>query len=167
MRPMEIPTTRDATGAMLHAIPVPPAALPRVPPEALLAAWRRASRAAELHRWGPVRHLAFAGAAGALSLTDQDACCWAESVDAAEGLETLPGMALCLRLLALVELLGRARWAAGMFDIGPLGIELHPSLLAAAARQPLGADARFDAEGFRRLLSRSLPAGESRCAAPL
>jgi hypothetical protein len=78
-------------------------------------------------------------------------------VDRCADLGTLPGLAACLRLLALVEVMGRAAWLAGMFDVTPQGVDLHPALLRAAAAMPLDAGARFDAEELRRLLSRGLP----------
>ncbi len=69
------------------------------------------------------------------------------------------GLAVCLRLLALVDVLGRARWLTGMFRVTAEGIDLHPELLRAAAAMPLDAAARFDETGLRRLLSRSIPSG--------
>ncbi|MFC7552103.1 hypothetical protein ACFQU7_07350 [Pseudoroseomonas wenyumeiae] len=88
-----------------------------------------------------------------LALADADAACWAEAVDRLAGLDTLPGLALCLRLLALVDLLGRARWMGGLFAIGRDGIEIHPALLAAAATQGLDVAGRFDESEMKRLLS--------------
>ncbi len=162
----EIPTHRAPDGAVTHAVPVPPERLPPVDPGDLLAAWAVARRAAALHRWGPPRALVFTpgrdGAEGLrLAIADADAGCWAEAIDATVGLETLTGLALCLRLLALVEVLTRARWLAGLFDVSPEGIDLHPALLAAAASMPLDAAARFDESGLRRLLCRPLPQGSA------
>jgi hypothetical protein len=57
--------------------------------------------------------------------------------------------------------MGRAAFLAGLFDIGPGGVELHPALLRAAATMPLDAGARFDAEALRRLLSRQIASGVS------
>jgi hypothetical protein len=147
-------------GALTYAIATPPECLPAVPPGQLLAAWAMARRAAALERWGPLRQMVFhrEGAPPTeLVIADADAGCWAEAVDSEVGLDTLPGLALCLRLLALIEVLTRARWASGMFDITPDGIDLHPALLRAAASMPLDASARFDEPGLRRLLSRPLP----------
>ena len=79
-------------------------------------------------------------------------------MDRGADLGTLPGLAICLRLLALVEVMARATWLAGMFDVTAEGVELHPSLLRAAASMPLDAGARFDADALRRLLSRRLAA---------
>ena len=83
------------------------------------------------------------------------------AIDAAVGLETLRGLALCLRLLALVEVLTRAAWLGPLYDVTPEGIDLHPALLSAAATMPLDAAARFDEAGLRRLLSRPLPQGSA------
>jgi hypothetical protein len=161
-----IATHRTAGGVVTHAVPLPPERLPAVQPGQLLAAWAEARRAAALHRWGPPRELLFAprhpgGEATRIAIADADAGCWAEAIDAAVGLETLPGLALCMRLLALVEVLTRARWLAGLFDVTPEGIDLHPALLSAAASMPLDAAARFDESGLRRLLSRPLPHGSA------
>ena len=82
-------------------------------------------------------------------------------MDARHDLGTPGGLALCLRLLALVDVLGRARWLAGMYSVTPEGIDLHPELLRAAAAMPLDAAARFDETGLRRLLSRPIPTGAS------
>jgi hypothetical protein len=48
-----------------------------------------------------------------------------------------------------------------MYAMTPQGIELHPTLLRAAAAMPLDAAARFDETGLKRLLSRSIPSGAS------
>ncbi|MCQ4160436.1 hypothetical protein NON00_10900 [Roseomonas sp. GC11] len=139
-------------GALHYAIPGRPEALPAVTPQALSLAWDAARAAAAAEAWGPHRTLVFEGGP-VLALADADAACWAEAVDRAVGLHSLAGLALCLRLLALVDLLGRAGWMRGLFAIGPEGIELHPALLGAAASEPLDAGARFDETAMKRLLS--------------
>lgn len=149
-------------GALTYAIPLPPEALPGVPPNELLKAWHLAHRAAALEQWGPRRVLVFprpGGETAEIAITDPDAGCWAEAIDRAAGLDTLPGLALCLRLLALVEVLTRAPALAAHFAITADGIELHPALLGAAARLPLDAAARFDESKLSGLLSRALPEG--------
>jgi hypothetical protein len=159
-----IRVAEDAGGALAYAIPCPPESLPAVRPDALLAAWQAARAGAAAGRWGPPRTLLFlrdGGEPTVLAIADRDARCWAEAVDRGADLGTLPGLALCLRLLALVEVMSRAGWLAGMFDVTPEGIELHPALLHAAAAMPLDAAARFDAEALRRLLSRGLAARAS------
>ncbi|KAA2215043.1 hypothetical protein [Teichococcus oryzae] len=142
----------SAEGALHYAIPCRPESLPPVAPQALSLAWDAARAAAAAEAWGPHRTLAFRDGP-VLVLADADAACWAEAVDRAVGLESLAGLALCLRLLALVELLGRARWMSGLFAIAADGIELHPALLSAAAAEPLDGGARFDEVGMKRLLS--------------
>jgi hypothetical protein len=158
-------------GSLSYAVPLAPEALPAVTPAALLAAWDAARDHAHAGRWGPTRTMLFRrpdGSATVLSLADRDARSWAEAVDRRADLATLPGLALCLRLLALVEVMGRSAWMAGLFVVSADGVELHPSLLRAAAALPLDAGARFDAEQLRGLLSRALPgspAGGSRVPA--
>jgi hypothetical protein len=149
-------------GSLSYAIPLPPEALPPVPPGDLLRAWHLAHRAAALEQWGPRRVLVFprpGGETAEIAIADPDAGCWAEAIDRAAGLHTLPGLALCLRLLALIEVLTRAPALATRFALTPEGIELHPSLLGAAARLPLDAAARFDESKLAGLLSRALPEG--------
>jgi hypothetical protein len=156
----DIRVAEDAAGGLAYAISCPPGKLPAVPPEALLAAWDAARAGAAAGRWGPPRTLAFAGGdAGptVLAITDRDARCWAEAVDRLADLATPRGLALCLRLLGLIDLLARARWLGAMFDVTAAGVDLHPALLRAAASQPLDAGARFDAEALRGLLSRRSP----------
>ncbi|MCO6415710.1 hypothetical protein JYK14_05895 [Siccirubricoccus sp. KC 17139] len=147
-------------GALTYAVPLAPEALPPVRPEELLEAWRLARRAAALRQWGPRRVLLFPrpdGEMTELAIADPDAGCWAEAIDRAAGLDTIGGLALCLRLLALVEVLTRAPSLAALFEVTAEGIEMHPALLAAAAALPLDAAARFDESRLRRLLSRALP----------
>jgi hypothetical protein len=54
----------------------------------------------------------------------------------------------------LVDLLARVRWADSLCLLQRDGAELNPSLLRAAASEPLTADARFDEAGFRSRLAR-------------
>ncbi|MDB5372702.1 MAG: hypothetical protein JWP04_1344, partial [Belnapia sp.] len=145
--PHPIRVARTPEGALAYAIPVPPEELPAVLPRQLLAAWELARAAAGRREWGKPRVLLFPrpdGAATELALADRDAGAWAEAIDSAIGLDTLDGLSLCLRLLALVEVLGRARSLAAHFAVTPAGIELHPSLVSAAAALPLDGAARFD-----------------------
>lgn len=126
--------------------------MPAVSPVALSLAWDAARDAAAAEHWGPHRTLLFQDGP-AMALADADAACWAEAVDRMAGLETLSGLSLCLRLLALVDLLARARWMRGLYAISAEGIELHPALLTAAATEGLDAAGRFDETGMKRLLS--------------
>ncbi len=157
----KIRVAEDATGALAYAVPLPPECLPGVRPEALLAAWSAARAGAAAGRWGPHRTLMFRrenAEPTVLAIADPDARCWAEAVDRGADLGTVHGLALCLRLLALVDVMPRCPWLAGMFDVTPEGVELHPALLRAAATMPLDHAARFDAEALRRLLSRGIAA---------
>ncbi len=163
--PGPIHVARTPAGALTYAVPVPPEHLPAVPPAELLSAWSLARRAAALHLWGPPRLMRFARPGGdstEIAIADADAGCWAEAIDAGFGLGTLRGLALCLRLLALIEVLGRVPALAPLFDVTTDGIDLHPALLDAAATMPLDAGARFDEAGIRRLLSHRLPPGADR-----
>jgi hypothetical protein len=76
------------------------------------------------------------------------------AVDRSVGLASAHGLSLCLRLLALVDLLARAPWVRPLYKLARDGAEFHPALLRAAASQPLTADARFDEAAFRIRLSR-------------
>jgi len=171
--PETIQVARAPDGALAYAVALPPERLPPVPPRELLRAWDAAREAATARIWGPPRLLLFNrrldGTAAAeapegsetteIAIADRDARCWAEAVDRLVGLDSVGGLALCLRLLALVEVMTRAAWLSELYDVAPGGggIELHPTLLAAAARQPLDSTARFDEAGLARLLSRTLP----------
>lgn len=151
------------TNGTAYAIPHPPAETPAVSARALLTAWDTARAAATASLEGPARRLLFRNPVPGeppldLVLADRDARCWAEALDQRVGLDNAAGMALLLRLLALVEVMSRASWMRGLFDIAHDGTTLHPDLLRAAATQPLDAAARFDEEGLRRRLAR-LPAG--------
>ncbi|MFC0384092.1 hypothetical protein [Muricoccus vinaceus] len=151
-----------------YAIPFSPQATPPVAPRALLSAWDAARDAAAAALHGPPRAFRFAGEPSLdLLLEDRDACCWAEALDRRIGLDHAQGMATLLRLLALLEVMGRASWLRGLFDIGREGTVLHPDLLRAAASHPLDGAARFDEEGLRNRLARpSLPPIETTGATP-
>ncbi|WP_431285830.1 hypothetical protein ACQW02_13860 [Humitalea sp. 24SJ18S-53] len=143
-----------ADGTLLHALPLAPEALPPVAATALRAAWDAARRAAAAEAPGPARALLFMGADGVrrdLLLADADARCWALAVERLAGLDTTAGVALLVRLLALVDLLARVRFLDPLFDVSLGGTVFHPSLLDAAARQPLDQEGRFDAAAWRML----------------
>ena len=103
------------------------------------------------------------GEALQLAIADRDASAWADAIDQAHGLDSLHGMTLCLRLLALVDALSRLSWLAPWFSISAAGIDFQPCLLAAAATMPLDAGARLDEGGLRRVLSRPLAASPNQC----
>ncbi|MFQ3623259.1 MAG: hypothetical protein SNJ73_06905, partial [Acetobacteraceae bacterium] len=132
---------------------------PAVETRDLLGAWEAARAAAEAEAWGEARAMLFRRAGGEateLVIADADARCWAAGVDGAIGLGTLYGLAVCLRLLGLIDLLATAPWTQGLFDVSAEGTTLHPALLALAARAPLQADGRFDAASLRASLAARL-----------
>ena len=144
-----IRTARTETGAIAYLVPVAPERLPAVSPGDLLHAWKVARHGAVQRLWGAPRFFRFAQQSGRgesteIAIADPDAGAWTEAIDRAFGLDTLSGLALCLRLLALVEILTRAVRLEPFFDVTPAGVDLHPSLLAAAAALPLNPAARFD-----------------------
>ena len=89
-----------------------------------------------------------------LVLADRDASCWAGALDAIYGMGTRHGLSLCLRLLALIDLLAHSPWAVPLLRLARDGAEPEPALLHAAATEPLTRDARFDPAGFRDRLAR-------------
>jgi hypothetical protein len=150
-------------GTVTYLVDLPPEALPPVRQRDLAAAWEaaRARAIAAGHDgggagWEAARLFRFRRADGThtdLALADEDACCWAGAVDGTVGMHTSYGLSLCLRLLALVDLLAHARWAAGLFCLRPEGADIHPIVLHAAAHSPLTPDARFDESRFRAQVS--------------
>jgi hypothetical protein len=143
-------------GSLTYLVDLPPEELPPVHRRDLERAWDAARDAALAQRWGVARLFRFRrgdGSFGDLALADRDARCWAGAVDLTVGMRNSYGLSVCLRLLALVDLLARARWADSLFMLQRDGVELHPVLLRAAASAPLNPDARFDENGFRRRLA--------------
>jgi len=144
-------------GSLTYLVDLPPEELPPVHRRDLERAWYAARDAALADRWGVARGFRFRredGSYSDLALADRDACCWAGAVDHTVGLRNSYGLSVCLRLLALVDLLARVRWADSLCLLQRDGAELHPMLLRAAATAPLTADARFDETGFRGRLAR-------------
>ncbi len=143
---------RALDGTVTYLVDRSPAALPPVQGRDIAAAWDAARNAALGAVWGAGRRFCFKAEDGAtveLALHDRDARCWAGAVEITTGLQTLYGLSLCLRLLALVDLLARARWADSLCQVRRGGAELHPALLRAAASTELTNDARFDETRFR------------------
>lgn len=155
--PVRVAQARD--GTLIYLVRIAPDALPPVRSGDLAAAWEAAREAAAGSEWGMPRLLRFMREDGTtldMALADQDACCWAEAIDQTTGLQTTYGLSLCLRLLALVDLLARARWTETLCRIGRAGAALDPALVRAAATLPLTADASFDESRLRtRLAERS------------
>jgi hypothetical protein len=162
--PRSIPVARTEAGAIAYLVPVSPERLPAVAPGDLLRAWNVARNGAVQRQWGAPRFFRFARQGGQelteIAIADPDAGAWTEAIDRAFGLETLTGLSLCLRLLALVEVLTRAARLEPFFDVSPAGVDLHPSLLTAAAVLPLDPAARFDEAALvERLPFRAPPEG--------
>lgn len=139
-------------GSVTYLVDMPPESLPTVRGRDLERAWYAARSAALAQSWGSVRGFRFRRTDGShtdLALADRDARCWAGAVDGTVGIGTSYGLSICLRLLALIDLLARAHWALPLCHLARDGAELHPSLLRAAACHPLTNEARFDETGFR------------------
>ncbi len=146
---------RGPDGSLTYLVDLSPEELPAVRSRDLERAWYAAREAAISAAWGAMRGFRFCRADGThtdLALADPDARCWAGAVDGTVGLANSYGLSLCLRLLALVDLLARARWTSALFRLARDGAELDPTLLRAAATAPLTADARFDETLFRARL---------------
>ena len=144
-------------GSLTYLVDLPPEALPPVASRDLERAWYAARRAALAEQWGTVRVFRFVRADGHhsdLVLADRDASCWAGALDALYGMGTRQGLSLCLRLLALIDLLAQSPWALPLMRLARDGAEPDPALLRAAATEPLNQDARFDHAGFRTRLTR-------------
>jgi hypothetical protein len=147
----------DPDGMMTYLVDLPPEALPSVGGRDLERAWYAAREAALAEHQGAVRGFRFNRPDGShtdLALADRDARCWVGAVDRSVGIANASGLSLCLRLLALIDLLAHAPWARSLFHLARDGAEFHPALLKAAASQPLTPEARFDEAGFRVRLSR-------------
>ena len=143
-----------ADGTMTYLIHDSPQGLPPVRLRDLAAAWDGAREAALRHDWGPLRAFRFAlpnGGTVDLALADRDASVWAGAVDRMLGIASPYGLSVCLRLLALVDLLA-APWARGLFTLRRDGAELHPGLLRLAAEAKLTEEGRFDGAAFRARL---------------
>jgi hypothetical protein len=155
-QPRSIRVGAGPDGSLTYLVDLPPEALPAVGRRDLERAWYAAREAALAERWGAVRGFRFNRPDGShtdLALADRDARCWAGAIDHAVGIGTSHGLSLCLRLLALVDLLAHANWLRPLFRLARDGAELHPALLRTAATLPLTPEARFDETGFRIRLS--------------
>jgi hypothetical protein len=159
-RPRAVRVGAAADGTLTYLVDVPPEALPPVRLRDLVNAWDAARHAAiaaghGAATWGVARLFRFRrddGSCTDLALADPDACCWAGAVDGTVGMNTSYGLSLCLRLLALVDLLARASWAASLFSLRRDGAEIDHCVLHTAATVPLTREARFDETGFRAIV---------------
>jgi hypothetical protein len=149
-RPIRVGAAPD--GSLTYLVDLPPEALPPVARRDLERAWYAARRAALAEQWGAVRVFRFRSADGGhsdLVLADRDASCWAGALDSLYGMGTRQGLSLCLRLLALIDLLAHSPWAVPLVRLARDGAEPDPALLHVAATEPLTHEARFDQTGFR------------------
>lgn len=142
---------RAQNGVVTYLIATTPPALPPVRTGDLAEAWRAAREAAADGEWGVPRVFRFLAEDGPLdlALTDDDACCWMAASDEVAPLATASGLSLCLRLLALIDLIARAPWAKRLCRLDRSGAALAPPLLRAAASAPLTAHAGFDEASFQ------------------
>jgi hypothetical protein len=162
---MAVATCIGPHGEILHIIDQPAAQLPPVTRRDLEQAWD-AAQAGGAH--GPSRAFRFAAASAVpgaapgaapggapgveLVLTDADATAWAGALDQVMDLSTTRGVSICLRLLALVEAMGRAEPLRRFFAPSRRSFEIHPALLQAAALAPLNETAGFDETALLTLL---------------
>ncbi len=152
---VEISLGAAPDGTLTYVMDDAPSTLPAVRGRDILAAWDLARDAARGAAWGSARIFRFRRADGGwtvLTLRDRDARCWAGAVDRAVGMQTGYGLSVCLRLLALVDLLARAPWAVRLVALDKPQAALHPALLRLAAESRLTDDAAFDDACFQARL---------------
>lgn len=163
--PSSVRVAQARDGTVTYLVDATPDALPPVRSRDLEAAWDAAREAAAGSEWGYPRLFRFRqpdGSTTDLALSDRDARCWAGAVDQTTGMQTPYGLSLCLRLLALVDLLARAPWTPMLCRIGRAGAALDPLLVHTAATAPLTNQAAFDETAFRARLdcvAAPVPAG--------
>ncbi len=146
-------------GEILHLVPHLADALPAVTKRDLEQAWEAASAAPLAPGRTPqnahARLIRFTTPEDQpldLLLADRDAASWASAIDDVADLSTTHGISVFLRLLALVELMGRAAWARAWFTLSRAGLEFHPAFLQAAALSPLTQTGGFAETALRALL---------------
>ncbi len=147
-------------GSIRYLVDMEPGALPPVLKRDLEKVWEAAGAAARAARRDVARAFRFRRPDGSVldfALIDADARCWAAAVDRTIGLHTSYGLSLCLRLLALVDLLAHARTAARLLEVDRRSVQPHPSLLRTAASTPLDHDGRFNETRFMARLAAHLP----------
>ncbi len=103
------------------------------------------------------------GAETKFVFADLDAACWAAAVDRTYDLQTITGLSLLFRLLALIELMSKAPWLRPYFSLTAKdGATLDPLLLATAASEQLSNGAGFNALSFKAAMGigeqKTLPA---------
>lgn len=145
--------------AQLQLVNIGPDQLPPTSPLDLRRAWRAAHMGAEVglalepSDMAGIRFAPPDRAELRFLFADLDAACWAAAVDRTFGLDTMNGVSLLFRLLALINLMSEARWLQPYFSLSKRdGAELAPELLATAATQPLTRAAQFQPTAFKRAL---------------
>lgn len=156
MKAARLRTEYTADGKILHLLPHPPEALPAVTKRDLEQAWEVASATALAPGPPPATHgFRFTHPGDTpldLVITDRDAASWAGGIDAIADLSTAHGVSVCLRLMALIELMSRADWTRPWFTLTRAGLDFHPALLTAAALAPLTPTGGFAETALRALL---------------
>ncbi|MDE8349378.1 MAG: hypothetical protein POG74_07830 [Acidocella sp.] len=151
-----IRTEYGPAGEVLHLIPHAPGQLPSVTKRDLEQAWEAARLNALTTNATTAAHgFRFAQPGTApldLTLTDPDAASWTHAIDSIADLGTARGISVCLRLLALFQLMASATWTRSWFTLRPTGLEFHPALLQAAALAPLTSTGGFAETALRALL---------------
>ncbi len=163
MSSLKIRTQTGPDGEILHLVPYLPAALPAVTKRDLEQAWETA-RLAALAPPKPTATHAFRFLQGSaprldLVITDTDAASWAAAIDRLANLSTAHGISICLRLLALFQLMATQLWVRNWFTLSRAGLEFHPALLQAAALTPLTPTGAFAETTLQALLPAETPGG--------
>ena len=161
---MSGPTIRTETGPhgeILHLIPYLPAALPPVKKRDLEQAWEAARAGALAPPQSTATHafrfLQESAPPLDLLITDTDAAGWAVAIDRIANLSTAYGISICLRLLALFQLMATQVWVRNWFTFSRGGLEFHPALLQAAALTPLTPTGAFAETSLQALLPAEIP----------
>ena len=132
-------------------VPVPPSELPAVTAHDLINGWTAATMAAEMglsvstEAARGVRFRRLDGEDLGIVFADVDVNCWVTALERTVGLDNLHGLAVCFRLLGLIDLMATEPWTRDFYSVGGTdGADIDFALLRAAAHQPLTDDARFD-----------------------
>ncbi len=142
-------------GETVVVIGQPPGQLPIVYRRDLERAWEAARKPSPRPKPRKFRFEPPGEAAFELNIADADALAWVDAVERRIGLSSLYGVSLCLRLLALVALMGSASWARDWFELRREGARIRPELLRAAAMVRLDESGGFDESALQALLPRA------------